>query len=186
MGPRLIAMLTYNDKTVKNAIDIFEECKDLPVECWGFKDVGLPIDQMKEVAKNMKKAEKRTFLEVVTFTEEECLKGVKLAIECEFDYLMGTKYYDSVNDLVRNKTIKYFPFCGEISGSPGVLKGSIPKIIADAKSMEEKGVDGFDLLAYRYVGDPEELARQFIRETKLPVVLAGSVNSFARLDKIKE
>jgi len=52
--------------------------------------------------------------------------------------------------------------------------------------IEKNSVDGFDLLAYRYVKDPEKLAQQFIKEIKVPVILAGSINSFDRLDKVKQ
>ena len=78
------------------------------------------------------------------------------------------------------------PFCGRVSGRPSVLEGSIPEIINEAKEISKNGVNGFDLLAYRYVGDPEKLASEFVKKVSLPVVLAGSISSFARLDKIKE
>jgi len=42
MKPEFILMLTYNDRTVEKAMELFEECKDTPVTHWGFKDVGLP------------------------------------------------------------------------------------------------------------------------------------------------
>ncbi|MCA5960882.1 hypothetical protein LC724_11295 [Blautia sp. RD014234] len=41
MLDKIIIMLTHNDKTVPNAIEIFEENKDLPIQYWGFKDVGM-------------------------------------------------------------------------------------------------------------------------------------------------
>ena len=186
MESKLIVMLTYNDRTVKNAVEIFDECKDLPVKCWGFKDVGLPAVQMKQLVKNMKSAGKTTFLEVVSYTEKECLDGAGLALECGFDYLMGTLFYDSAFDLLKNKPIIYFPFCGKVSGSPSILEGGIDEIIDEAKRMMQAGVEGFDLLAYRYVNDPEELAGCFIKEVPVPVVLAGSVNSYKRLDRVAE
>ncbi len=186
MSPKLIIMLTYNDKTIKNAFEVFEGCKDLPVACWGFKDVGLPINQMKQLVKNMKNAKKKTFLEVVSYTEKECIEATKLAIECEFDYLMGTMFFQSVYDLLKDKPIKYMPFCGKISGSPSVLEGSIDEIIAHAKSIKEKNVYGLDLLAYRYTGDPEELAQKFIKEINLTVIIAGSIDSFEKLKKVKK
>lgn len=182
----MIVMLTNHDKTVKNAIELFEDCKNIPVEHWGFKNVGLPVVQMKKLVRNMKNAKKKTFLEVVTYTEEECIKATELAIECEFDYLMGTLFYQSVYDLLKDKPIKYMPFCGKVSGSPSVLEGSIDDIIAHAKSLKEKSVYGLDILAYRYTGDPEELAQKFIEEINLPVIIAGSISSFERLEKVKE
>ena len=47
--PKLIVMLTYHDQTVPNAVEIFEDCKHLPVECWGFKNIGLPVPDRKSV-----------------------------------------------------------------------------------------------------------------------------------------
>jgi len=179
-------MLTNHDKTAGDALELFENCKNIPVEHWGFKNVGLPVDQMKRLVKNMKNANKKTFLEVVSYTEKECIEATELAIECEFDYLMGTMFYQSVYDLLKDKPIKYMPFCGKISGSPSVLEGSINDIIAHAKSIKEKNVYGLDLLAYRYTGDPLKLAKKFIEEIKLPVIIAGSINSFEKLEKVKK
>jgi hypothetical protein len=182
----MIVMLTNHDKTVENAIDLFEECKNLSVEHWGFKNIGLPVVQMKKLVRNMKNAKKKTFLEVVSYTEEECIEATELAIECEFDYLMGTMFYQSVYDLLKGKPIKYMPFCGKVSGSPSVLEGSIDEIIAHAKSIKEKNVYGLDILAYRYTGDPEELAQKFIKKINLPVIIAGSISSLEKLEKVKE
>ena len=34
---QLIVMLTYNDQTVNNAYDIFDQCRSSQAEYWGFK-----------------------------------------------------------------------------------------------------------------------------------------------------
>ena len=78
--PELIVMLTYNDLTVKNAFDIFEQCKDSKAKYWGFKEEGLPLEQMKKLYAYMKECGKTTGLEVVAYTEEECLAGAEMAI----------------------------------------------------------------------------------------------------------
>ena len=47
MRPDIIIMLTHHDVTVPDAAEVFEQCKDLEqVKLWGFKNVGLPKDQM--------------------------------------------------------------------------------------------------------------------------------------------
>ena len=51
MIDKIIIMLTHNDKTVKDAIEIFEENKDLPIQYWGFKDVGMEPEKMKVLCK---------------------------------------------------------------------------------------------------------------------------------------
>ena len=96
MLEKIIIMLTHNDKTVPDAIEIFEENKDLPIQYWGFKDVGMEPAKMKVLCDKMHEAGKTAFLEVVSYSEEECMRGAKLAVDCGFDYLLGTLYYDSV------------------------------------------------------------------------------------------
>ena len=73
-GLNLIVMLTNNDKTVDNAYEIFEKCKDSKAKCWGFKEEPLPLEEMKKLYTYMKKCGKTTFLEVVAYTEEEGTK----------------------------------------------------------------------------------------------------------------
>lgn len=184
--PELIVMLTHNDKTVANAIEIFEACKDTPAKYWGFKEAGLPKDKMIKLVKMMKDAGKTTFLEVVDYTEQGCIDGAKVGIECGFDILMGTMYFDSIRDLAKSAEMKYMPFVGKIHDRPSILEGSIEQMVEEANALIKKGVDGFDLLAYRYTGDSEELAARFVQEVSAPVCLAGSIKSFARLDKMKE
>ena len=58
-------MLTHNDKTVPDAIEIFDENKDLPIQYWGFKDVGMEPAKMKILCDKMHEAGKTAFLEVV-------------------------------------------------------------------------------------------------------------------------
>ncbi len=186
MIPNLIVMLTYNDQTVQDALKVFTEARDSLATHWGFKDIGLPHDQMKQLVDQMRRAGKTTYLEVVRYSESECMESASLAVDCGFDYLMGTVYYDSVGRFLKGKSIKYFPFCGKVSGSPSILEGSLDQIVEDGQLIARQGVDGFDLLAYRHTTDPEGLARRFIREINLPVVMAGSIASYERLDRVKD
>lgn len=185
-SPTLIVMLTYNDQTVSNAYEIFDQCKNAGAGFWGFKEEALPIAQMKELYAYMKQCGKTTFLEVVAYTEDKCLEGAKMAAECGCDILMGTVFSDSVNDFCKEMGMKYMPFVGKISGRPSVLEGTIDGMIEEAKEYLKKGVYGIDLLCYRYTGDAQELLKRFVSEVNAPVCIAGSINSFRRLDEIKE
>jgi hypothetical protein len=185
-NPILIVMLTQNDRTVPNARSVFEECKDSKAEYFGFKEEPLPLDEMKELFAYMKKCGKKTALEVVAYSEQEGIAGAETAVECGCDILMGTMYYDSVNEICKANGMKYMPYVGEITERPSVLDGSIESMINEAKKCMEKGVDGFDLLGYRYTGDAVELNRRFSSEVKAPVCIAGSVDSYERLAEIKE
>lgn len=187
MVPELIIMLTNNDITVSNAAEIFEQCKDLPARKWGFKDVGLPKSEMVELARKMKEAGKETYIEVVTYTEEGCLEGAKIAYECGFDYLTGTLPFDSVFTYAEAHNLKYCPFCGSVGGSPVELTGSIASVVRSARKCIEKGASGIDLTAYRYAdGDPIELTKAVVEAVGADkVCIAGSIGSTARMDAMK-
>ena len=184
--PELIVMLTHHDKTVENAIEVFESAKDAPAKYWGFKEVGIPEDQMTDLVRRMKEAGKTTFLEVVDYTEEGCKAGAEIAVRCGFDVLMGTMYFDSVKEIVDAAGVKYMPFVGKISGRPSVLDGTIEGMIEEANNLvDTKGLVGFDLLGYRYTGDAVKLNSEFVKNVRADVCLAGSVASFQRLDEVK-
>jgi len=186
MKPELIVMLTYNDKTVENALELFNEMKDTPVTHWGFKDVGLPPQKMKKVVDSMNAAGKTTYLEVVSLTEEEGLTGAKLAVECGFDILMGTVFFDSISDYLKDKPVKYYPFPGHVHSHPSILDGTIDEIAQHACDMEAKGVDGLDLLTYRYTGDAPGLLQEVVEATGVPMVSAGSIDSYDRIAEVRD
>lgn len=184
--PELIVMLTHNDVTVPDAAEIFEKCKNSKAKFWGFKEVGLPVAEMKKLFQYMKDCGKTTFLEVVAYTEEECLAGAKMGVDCGVDIIMGTLFFDSILELCKKNNIKYMPFVGEITGRPSVLKGTIQGMIDEANSYIAKGAYGIDLLGYRFTGDPVELNKKFVAGVNAPVCLAGSVNNYKRLDEVKD
>ena len=186
MKPELIVMLTYNDKTVENALELFNKMRDTPVTHWGFKDVGLPPEKMKKVVDSMNTAGKTTCLEVVSLTEKEGLTGAKLAAECGFDILMGTVFFDSINDFLKDKPVKYYPFPGHVHSHPSILDGTIEEIVQHACDMEAKGVDGMDLLTYRYTGDAPRLLLEVVKSTGVPMVSAGSIDSYDRIAEVRD
>jgi hypothetical protein len=171
MKPELIVMLTYNDKTVENALDLFNRMKDTPVTHWGFKDVGLPPEEMKKVVDSMNAAGKTTYLEVV---------------ECGFHILMGTVFFDSINAYLKDKPVKYYPFPGHVHSHPSILDGTIDEIVQHARDMEAKGVDGLDLLTYRYTGDAPKLLGEVVKAAGVPLVSAGSIDSFDRIAEVRD
>lgn len=185
-NPELIVMLTHNDRTVENAHRIFEQCKNTRAKFWGFKEEGLPLEQMKNLFAYMKECGKTTVLEVVAYTEKECLKGAETALECGCDILMGTLFFDSVNEFCRENHLKYMPFVGKITGRPSILEGTIDGMIEEAGKYLAKGVYGFDLLGYRYTEDAVALIRKFVSQVNAPVCVAGSINSYKRLNEVKE
>jgi len=184
-SPELIVMLTHNDLTVTDAYNVFDQCKNSKARFWGFKEEPLPLAQMKALFSYMKSCGKTTFLEVVAYSEKECLEGAKKAVACNCDFLMGTTFFESVNNFCKTNHLKYMPFVGKITGRPSVLEGTLEDMVKEAEEYIAKGAYGIDLLGYRYTGDPVYLNKEFVARIKAPVCIAGSINSYERLDEIK-
>ena len=184
LKPELIVMLTHHDQTVPDALELFERTKDYPITHWGFKDVGLPAAEMQIVADAMKSAGKTTFLEVVSLSEEEGLRGARLAVEIGFDILMGTVFFPSIADYLKDQPVRYYPFPGHVHSHPSILDGTIEEIVAHARELESYGAQGLDLLAYRYAGDAAHLLTQVVQATQVPIVSAGSIASFERITEV--
>ncbi len=183
--PELIVMLTHHDQTVPNALELFNELKDTRVTHWGFKDVGLSPEQMSQVVTAMKTAGKTTYLEVVSLSEAEGLRGAQLAMELNFDILMGTVFFPSIAEYLRDKPIRYYPFPGHIHSHPSILEGTVEEIVAHARHLEARGAQGLDLLTYRYAGDAPRLLREVVQATSIPIVSAGSIASYERINEVR-
>ncbi|WP_369582094.1 hypothetical protein [Kingella oralis] len=183
--PHLIVMLTHNDHTVANAREIYLQNRHSQARFWGFKEEPLSRQEMKDLFALMKADGKTTFLEVVEYTEEAGLAGAETALECGCDILMGTKFYPSINRFCQANDLKYMPFVGELAERPTILSGNIADIIAEAQSYAAQGVHGIDLLGYRYTGDAAKLNAELVNSVSIPVCIAGSVNSYQRLDELK-
>jgi hypothetical protein len=186
MNAHLIVMLTHSDKTVTNARKVFESACDIPVDFWGFKDVGLPRDEMVPLVRDFKDAKKKVFLEVVSYSEAECMRGAELAVNMQCDYLMGTLFYPSVWAYLRESAVTYLPFVGRVSGSPSILEGTARDMIEEARKYMALGVEGFDILAFRQKSNPEMLARKFVAEIPAKVVIAGSIGSYERMQFVED
>ena len=185
-SPKLIVMLTHNDVTVGNAYDIFLDCIESNASYYGIKENGIDIETMKKLVSCIKNHNKKAVLEIVAYTEPECIDGVKLANECGFDIVMGTRYFLSVSEYCRSNNIKYIPFIGNVHDRPSVLEGSVDEILSETQNIINAGIRSFDLLAYRYTGDSEELARKLTALPDVEIIMAGGIDSFGKLDFIRE
>jgi hypothetical protein len=179
-------MLTHHDVTIPNALEIYDETKDAGISCVGFKDVGLSFKELSELVTLMKKDGKKVFLEVVSETRESALQSARNAVRLEVDYLIGGTYPEPTIQLLRGRGIKYFPYVGKVVEHPCLLRGSVEEIVLDAKKVEALGADGINLLAYRFDGDVERLMSSVKESVNIPLIVAGSIDSLARIRKVMD
>ena len=86
-----------------------------------------------------------------------------------------------MQEIIAGTGIKFFPYVGRVVGHPCLLRGSIQEVADDARRVEALGLDGVNLLAYRYDGDVGALVDAVVSNTSLPVIAAGSVDSVERI-----
>jgi len=179
-----ILMLTHNDATVSDAIAHYDSLRDSPVRYVGFKDVGLPIPELKQLAQRIRADGRKVMLEVVATSREAELESIRASLEIGVDYLLGGRHVEDALPLLRGSAVRYFPFAGRTVGHPTVLEGTMDEIVDDARRIASMpGVHGLDLLAYRFAGDgdPAELTRRVVAAVDVPVIAAGSIDRETRV-----
>ncbi len=186
-APEFIFMLTRNDTTVDDAIEVCREVSDLGLRYVGFKDVGLPFDRLRTLASAIRADGRRVMLEVVSERREHELRSARAALDLGVDYLMGGTHAEEVARLVAGSPIRYFPFPGTVIGHPSVLRGTIQEVADSARRLGAiHGVHGLDLLAYRYDGDVDALVRAVVAAAGVPVIAAGSVSTAVQIRRLGE
>lgn len=189
-----IFMLTRNDQTVPDAMAVYERIRDTDLRYIGFKDVGLPTGELRDLARAMRADGREVFLEVVSERAQDELRSVEAALEIGVDWLLGGTHPDealSILDRIGPPGApgrpRYCPFPGRIVGHPSVLKGSLDEIATSAHDLTTRpGVHGLDLLAYRWEGDVPALVRAVVDAASGPVIAAGSVDSATRINALAD
>lgn len=181
-----IFMLTRDDQTVNDARAIYESVLDTGVRHVGCKDVGVPRSELAALMADIRAAGHTSYLEVVSETPEDTLRSARVAAEIGPDYLIGGTLIEPVQEIIAGTGIRFFPYVGQIVGHPCLLRGSVAEIAADAAAAQARGVDGINLLAYRYDGDVDGLVEAVGSATALPVIAAGSVDSAQRIRALSQ
>ena len=176
-----IFMLTRKDETLADARKVYASVAAAGVRHFGCKDVGLPRKELEALLSDIESNGHTSYLEVVSESDEATLASARAAAEIQPDYLIGGTLIEPVQEIIAGTGIKFFPYVGRVVGHPCLLRGSIQEIADDARRAEALGLDGVNLLAYRYDGDVEALVDAVVSNTSLPVIAAGSVDSVERI-----
>jgi hypothetical protein len=182
-----IFMLTHHDATVSNALEVYDEVRDLPLRYVGFKDVGQPLETLTELARRIHADGREALIEVVSERREDELRSISAATQIGVDWVLGGTNVDDALELLDGTGLRYCPFPGRIVGHPSILEGTIPEIAQSAADLTARDrVAGLDLLAYRYAGDVPALVRAVLDAVEKPVIAAGSVDSVERISALRD
>jgi hypothetical protein len=183
-----IFMLTHNDATVPDALDVLDDIRGRGLRYIGFKDIGQPPETLMRIAELAHEAGLQVMLEVVSTSVEDERRSLQAALEIGVDWVLGGTHPDAGLDILGNAPIRYCPFPGTIIGHPSVLTGEIAEIADHATELTARdGVYGVDLLAYRHhTADPVELTRAVVRATNGPVIVAGSIATIEQIHAVRD
>jgi hypothetical protein len=183
-----IFMLTRDDQTVEDALDVVDAIRPLGLRHIGFKDVGVAPEVLARLNRSIKAQGATSYLEVVNTTPEACLRSIRVGLEIGVDRLLGGTDADAALRILEGSGIEYYPFPGFPHGHPTVLRGGPEEVAAHCEAFVARGCAGVDLLAYRASdADPLELVRVARRALgDRTLIVAGSVDQPARIAALGE
>jgi len=181
-------MLTRQDRTIADCLNLFELVRPLGLKHVGFKDVGVPPSTLAALNAAIRASGATSYMEVVSTTAETCLNSARVAVELGVDCLMGGTDVAAVQEIVQGSAIRFFPFPGFPRGHPTKLAGTPEDVEAHCYAFAAKGCAGADLLAYRATeADPLALIRAAKKGLgRKPLIVAGSIASKAQVKAIAE
>jgi hypothetical protein len=183
-----IFMLTRQDRTISDCLELFQLVRPLGLKHVGFKDVGVPPATLATLNEAIHASGATSYMEVVSTTPETCLNSTRVAVALGVDCLLGGTDVAAMQEIVAGSKIRAFPFPGFPRGHPTKLAGTPADVEAHCRDFVEKGCAGADLLAYRATeADPLALiraAKKGLGEKRL--IVAGSIASKAQIKAIAE
>ncbi len=181
-----IFMLTRQDRTIEDCLELFDLIRPLGLRHVGFKDVGVSENVLRRLTGRIRASGASVYMEVVSTSPEACLKSAETARRIGVDCLLGGTQVKEILEIVAGTNIGYYPFPGTPFGHPTKLAGSIDDVERQCSAFMAHGCAGADLLAYRATdADPIELvraARRGLGHGRL--VVAGSIDTIDRMRAI--
>jgi hypothetical protein len=183
-----IFMLTRNDRTVDDALDVLRLIRPVGLKHIGFKDVGADSASLKAMVEAIHESGAVSYMEVVSTTTKACLRSAQLARDLGVQRLLGGTQVEEIMPLLEGSATRYFPFSGRPVGHPTLLEGQPEDVAADCRSFVAAGCAGTDLLAYRATdAEPIALVRA-AREGLGPeaaLIVAGAVDSAQQIHDLR-
>ena len=183
-----VFMLTRDDATVANALELVETARPLRLKHIGFKDVGAEPGFLRRLAAAIREAGAAVWMEVVSTAREDELRSIALARDLGVNWLMGGVQMEEGLRALSGSATRYLPFAGRPVGHPTRLGGSAAEIEAQCAAFAARGCAGVDILAYRATeAEPPDLvaaSRRGLGDRGV-LVVAGSINSAERIAAIR-
>src|SRR6185369_6585408 len=139
-----IFMLTRQDRTIADCLDLFALIRPLNLRHVGFKDVGVEPRTLEALTKAIRATGATTYMEVVSTTPEACLNSARIAAELGIDRLLGGTDVAGVQEVLAGTGTRYYPFPGFPRGHPTKLAGKPDDVEAQCRAFMDQGCAGAD------------------------------------------
>ena len=130
-----VFMLTRNDATVENALDLVETARPLRLKHIGFKDVGADAATMRGLVAAIREAGASPWMEVVATSRDDELRSIALGRDLGVDWLMGGVHVEEALSLLDGSRARYLPFAGRPFGHPTRLGGRAAEVEAQCRAL---------------------------------------------------
>ena len=181
-------MLTRDDATVANALDLVEEVRPLGLKHIGFKDIGADAETLRRLVVSIRHAGASVWMEIVSTSRADELRSIALGRDLGVDFLMGGVGAEAGVRILDGSPTRYLPFAGKPSGHPTKLGGAADEVEAHCRAFATLGCAGVDILAYRATeAEPLDLVAACRRgfADKGLVVAAGSIDCAERVIAVR-
>lgn len=183
-----IFMLTRQDRTITDCLEVLDLIQPLKLRHIGFKDVGVDKRTLVTLTNRIRQTGAIAYMEVVSTSPADSLNSARSAAELGIDRLLGGTDVERIKAILGDSKIEYYPFCGFPTGHPTKLGGRPDQVEAHCRQFMKQGCAGTDLLAYRATSaEPIELVKAARRGLgKGRLVVAGSVSTAQQIALLKQ
>ncbi|GAA2909489.1 hypothetical protein Acy02nite_89060 [Actinoplanes cyaneus] len=181
-----VLMLTERDVTIPDALQVYRDLVADELRTIAVKDVGADPEMIRELTRAAHEDGRSVLLELADMSEKGQERGYELALDLGVDQVVGAWSPRAAEALSGPGAPQYWPFAGQMSGSPLVLTGTPEQLSADARRLSAApAVAGLVLMPYRQsTYPPRELLRQTVDASGVPVLVAGGVRGAEQIADI--
>ena len=111
-----IFMLTRQDQTVLDGLEVMKEIRGVGLRHVGFKDVGVDKQTLHAINRAVKDAGATSYMEVVSTSPEAAVHSAKVAAEIGIDRLLGGANAREIMAAIKGSARRLLPFSRQTCG----------------------------------------------------------------------
>jgi DhnA family fructose-bisphosphate aldolase class Ia len=170
-----IFMLTQDNQTVEDCVEVLELVADRGLRYVGFKDSGMTPWRQRELIECAHRLGIEVVLQIVTASHQAEVSALMSARAAGVDWVLGGRHPEAAIAVLGGTGIQYCPTPWAPSWPTGNDRRSISKIVDHAVKLGGlDGANGVTLMTYRHTDlDPGRLTRAVAGAVARPVIVAG-------------